>query len=608
VHFDALQADGVTEQYDPTLHGSTADFAAVISPLHVVLKADGSIRPIIDPTASGVNDCMAKLPCPLPDLHTLLGNLPPNGFLGKRDHANGFWMVMLCPEARRYMAFRHPTTGALQRWVGLPFGASQSPPIFVELTSAACSIFQAECDRRGLRVRIFVYVDDYCIMGQTHADVSGAFDVMDQLGAELGLVWKASKDRGRDQPLQQLDFLGMLFDTTRMEMRITPAKRESYSSAVKSLLDAAAVGPVQRSDLESVAGRLTFISRACRWGYGFLQGVYDSLFSPQGRLPARVQLPQLAVEDLGFWWSLLRTGSSVWDGVKRVAVADIELVRGEFAGSEGAIIFTDASGVGFGAAWGAAEVQGPWAEGDQGLHIAWLELSAVLRALQAWALRLAQRRVLIRCDNTQAVAAINHGSTRVPEGRSISRQIAELAVQHGFEIRAEHIAGADNVRADRLSRQLSAARDQNLRLKPRVFTSLVGDGQYRPTVDCCCDVLGLNAQPGCLVTYSPERSVLGRAADLAGKVLWAFPPTALAGEVLGELAAARSLDRSTRATVVVPHWPDAAWFRIWVRRAGTGSSPFKQLGVLEAGRRVCLWPWGEEANPAPYAFIVLRLP
>ncbi|KXZ45974.1 hypothetical protein GPECTOR_48g406 [Gonium pectorale] len=159
-HFDALLAAGITEAFDPAAGTSEHDFAAVVNPLHVVPKPDGDIRPIIDPTRT----------------------------------------------ARRYMAFRHPVTNQLQRYVALPFGASQSPPIFVELTTAATTIFQTECDRRGLSVTLFTYVDDFMIMGKTHADVVGAFAVMDELGAELGLEWKASKDRGRDVPLQQLDW------------------------------------------------------------------------------------------------------------------------------------------------------------------------------------------------------------------------------------------------------------------------------------------------------------------------------------------------------------------------------------------------------------------
>ena len=161
-YFDALLRTGVTEEYDPHIHGSEAEFATVINPLHVVIKTGGTMRPVIDPTRSGVNACMRPLPCPLPHLDTILQHLPPNGYLGKRDLASGFHHVKLAVSARRFIAFQHPVSHHLQRWVAMPFGASQSPAIFVELTDAARAIFQAECDARGLHVQIFVYVDDSC--------------------------------------------------------------------------------------------------------------------------------------------------------------------------------------------------------------------------------------------------------------------------------------------------------------------------------------------------------------------------------------------------------------------------------------------------------------
>ncbi|PNW69723.1 hypothetical protein CHLRE_23g755047v5 [Chlamydomonas reinhardtii] len=93
---------------------------------------------------------MQQLPCKLPNL----ANLTQYGYLGKRDLASGFHHCVLAPEARRFMAFRNPAMGALQRYVALPFGASQSLAIFCELTAAATTIFQSQCDRRGLQVRI----------------------------------------------------------------------------------------------------------------------------------------------------------------------------------------------------------------------------------------------------------------------------------------------------------------------------------------------------------------------------------------------------------------------------------------------------------------------
>ena len=607
-YFDALIQSGVTEAYNPLVHGTVEDFAAVINPLHVVIKAGSTMRPVIDPTKSGVNACMRPLPCPLPRLDTILQHLPHNGYLGKRDLASGFHHVKLAESARRFMAFRHPVTNELQRWVAMPFGASQSPAIFVELTEAAKAIFQAECDARGLHVQIFVYVDDFMLLGATYADVTGAFTVLDEFGAQLGLEWKLSKDQGRERPLQELEFLGMLFDTVRQEMRMSPHKRQLYAEGVNELLSTTAMTPVVRKHLETTVGRLSFIAQACRWGYSFLQGLYDNLATTSRTAPRDIYLSQEARADLEFWHQVLRADTSVWDGVSRYARADIDWVRGSFAGPDGAILFTDASGAGFGAVWEAAELQGVWSQQEKQLHIAWLELKAVLRAVQSWAPKLAGKRVLIRCDNTQAVAAITHGSTRVKEGRNISRQLAELAIRHGFELRAEHIAGVDNVMADRLSRQLSTARSQNLRLKTGIFRELVGSGVYAPSIDCCCDALGTNAQPGCSSFFSAANSVLTQARFLAGKVLWAFPPQDLVGPVLDVIAEAARLDSSTRATVLVPDWRQRPWFRKHVSCVGKAlGREFRVLRTLQKGRRLCLWPWGQEADAAPYDFLVLRL-
>jgi len=53
--FDMLLQTGIMEVYDPEVHGREEDFASVIHPLHVVIKAGSTRRPIIDPTRSGVN-------------------------------------------------------------------------------------------------------------------------------------------------------------------------------------------------------------------------------------------------------------------------------------------------------------------------------------------------------------------------------------------------------------------------------------------------------------------------------------------------------------------------------------------------------------------------
>ncbi|EFJ47268.1 hypothetical protein VOLCADRAFT_92357 [Volvox carteri f. nagariensis] len=82
-----------------------------------------------------------------------------------------------------------------------------------------------------------------------------------------------------------------------------PSQR--YASEVTAILEAAATGPVHRGDLQTLASRLTFVVRACRWGYTFLQGIYDALSTLQYPPPSSVALPEGALDDLHFWQDVL---------------------------------------------------------------------------------------------------------------------------------------------------------------------------------------------------------------------------------------------------------------------------------------------------------------
>jgi hypothetical protein len=70
LHFDALLMSGVMELFDLACHGSENAFSAVFNPLHVVLKPDGTIRPIIDTSRSGESPQRAPASHVARDSHT----------------------------------------------------------------------------------------------------------------------------------------------------------------------------------------------------------------------------------------------------------------------------------------------------------------------------------------------------------------------------------------------------------------------------------------------------------------------------------------------------------------------------------------------------------
>lgn len=237
-------------------------------------------------------------------------------------------------------------------------------------------------------MQIFTYVYDFMSSKFTHTDVMGGFAVLDaalQLGSQLlGLEEKLSKHQGREQCLQQLEFLGILFNTVQQEMHISQLRRGHDVDCVHDLLVVEDSALVSLIVLEMTVGRLSFVAQACRWGYSFLQSLCDNLSVSRCPPPRNVILFSKVCTGLLFWWNVLHPNSSMWDGVSPCTRSDTDLMRDSFAGQDGANIFTDASGAGFGTMWGAIEFQGDGSQLERQLHVAGLELRAGLREMQSW--------------------------------------------------------------------------------------------------------------------------------------------------------------------------------------------------------------------------------
>jgi hypothetical protein len=254
------------------------------------------------------------------------------------------------------------------------------------------------------------------------------------------------------------------------------------------------------------------------------------------------------------------------------------------------------------------EFQAEWTLQVSQLHSGKRELLAVLEALNHWAPDLNHRRVLVYSDNMEVVSAINKGLSRIPFTRQFIKQLAQLSIAHGFEIRAAHVPGSENTIADALSRRLIEAVDQDYTL---LFFKKFATGKYKPTVDCCCSNSGFNVQPGCVEFYCPANSVLQNVRNLVGKVLWANPPFTIAGEVLDAVYAAWLQDPvNTYATVLVPEWKNTKWYiKYFSKRRPLFRVIFRYpaFTVLSRERGKSGQP-GYNAGPCPYVILICRLP
>jgi len=87
-----------------------------------------------------------------------------------------------------------------------------------------------------------------------------------------------------------------------------------------------------------------------------------------------------------------------------------------------------------------------------GHHINTLELWVILIGVKIWANRLALKRVTVLCDNSASVFALNSGRTRDKAMLQILREIAYVCAGVNCQIKAVHLPGVNNRKADKLSR------------------------------------------------------------------------------------------------------------------------------------------------------------
>lgn len=595
---------GMIEVYDPAAHGSEADFAHNVLPLGARVKPNGSVRMLVDPSLPGVNDAMVELPCTLPTVEQIFQHVKPDSMLGKRDLLNGFFHITLHPDARRYMGFRHPVTGQLCRWVVLPQGTKQSPAVFCAVSEAACRIFNKALQERGIDSMVFVYVDDFIVVADNHEAMMATFDIMDTEGAALGLTWNLKKDVGRETPMQRIEALGLLLDAAAQEMQLPSDKRERYLQDLRQFISdhehkhEAAVKP-----LEQLVGRLLYVCKVCRWGYLFVQSLLDALYPgvaerTAGSQPGKVPLGDAVRYEQRFWEALLSDTGSPWSGIKKhlIGTKEVQVDPSQFDCQ----LYTDASmKYGVGGVLGKEVYSYKWHAPTDGVHIGTLELEALYICLLHWKDELSQQQVLARMDNIQAVVAVNKGCSRKPALRDILYRIARLGMQYNFELKAIHVKGELNP-ADAPSRGKRATSTQNW-----MFTDFAQFNSPPAEVDCCASPNGQNAQPGCHIWYSEADPVQDHARDLAGKVLWANIPFDSLTPIMGVIVQAWKLDPlGTLATVVVPDWPTAAWYRRYIRRK---RPLFRLLHRYPAGSHVFTWRGSLPPHGCKHDMLVLRI-
>ena len=227
------------------------------------------------------------------------------------------------------------------------------------------------------------------------------------------------------------------------------------------------------------------------------------------------------------------------------------------------VISTDASLHGWGAVCGHQTTKGVWGQSYQDAHINILEMKAVLLALRHFQEQIQGKAVLIQSDNTTVVAYIlKDGGMRSPSMNALVKELVQWSLRYHVTVTAVHVAGADNVQADSLSRDgLPFPRDI---LKSTEWSLLqsVADRIFqrwgRPDVDLFAT--RRNRKVACFCSCIPEHLALSQQAlsiPWDQGLIYLYPPLSLALRSLAKVAR-----EEANAIVILPAWPRRGWYHL----------------------------------------------
>ena len=543
----------------------------------------------------GTNRVAPSAPFALPTVWDVRRVLKPDSHFAKYDLRDGFFAVPVHPDSRHRLVMRHPGTGRLMWCRRLPFGYVDSPRLFCSVTEALA----AELRRRvaGFGIHVFVYCDDWLVVGDTEAATRLGCEMLEALLFEFGMEWAPHKQRG---PCRVIEFLGMLLSNAEGVRCI--ALTESRQLKLRGMLDEwssrrpsvrlrgglgdggisgggradggsggcaaaacssgreeeALVGlrrvadeseiEVETLELARLLGHLVFASQAIPGGRTFMQGMTSSFKG----LEVDWRRSQVRVSrGRGDGWRRMRVGGAFWrdlewlsEHLERRNCVSIET---EELG-EAAITGTDASGWGTGQlVWidgGREETSLRFTEAERRRPINWRELLGIVRILEVWGPRLAGRCVLIESDSMAALGAAGKMASSSEDMQELIRRLLELSERYSISLRFTHTPGVKLLRPDQTSRgdpveeprqRLRAATFASVARRWGPFTEWIGSERRHGQQ-------GSLAADGARLFVHPSHSTVGSAMRL-----------------IGERLSERDGER-VRGVIIVPHDESAAWW------------------------------------------------
>ncbi len=467
--------------------------------------------------------------------------------MAKLDLSRAYYHVPISIALKRFLCFAVELQDGSQayfQWNSLPFGLSDACWLFTCLMRAILKRF-----RFATPCTVLDYLDDVLISGSSSKVVLREWLSLIWYLANLGFCINRDKCFG---PSCVQEFLGYTIDTTTMRFSVSEVRISKCRRDIRTLLRRGYGSPRK---LAAMLGQVAFMAAAIP------------------RLSARFTRTHK------FKCRILHQHSHDWDYssvlpleiVKELNSAHLylqscersELLRYRLCDFD-YVLETDSSLFGYGAVLKhrgstIAELAGHWPKSLDAAHINVKELRAIAISLDEFRDLILGSKILIRCDNVCAVSCVRKGQNSVNvELNAVAHSIMHRANQFGYALRAIHLQGELNVRADVLSRMRYDNQDWTVNSDCfEILLSIVAAFGIVPVVDLFAtrknrrlsNFVSRFFQRGCRFADAFSASWRQFAC------IYANPPFLLWPSVLAKL-----IEDGVLGVFVVPVWPSRPWW------------------------------------------------
>ena len=401
------------------------------------------------PHYNSVNDHIIKedFPISFPTIDEICEKIRQMGIgclMAKEDLAGAYKQIRINPSSWSYTGVLF--NGKYYFSAYLVFGARSSVGIFERFSSTTEWIVR----QQGITT-VLHYLDDFLILSEPK-NLPKAFKTQKKfINVVRSLGWTL-KDTKRVNPTTKLKYLGIEFDSNKMEMSMPQYKLDNILAQIDKV---SLSRKITKKALQKLLGKLCHIARAVRMGRCFLRRLFDLLSEKQSKRNHDLfRIPAEAFRDL-MWWKYHASESN---GITLIpaSLRDPALI---------CHVHTDACLTGgaaiFGSRWFYTDFSKSLfpsdLENEDFTTIAAKEFHIVVLSLQTWGNLWAGKPLIFHVDNMNVVNICNNKTAKTKTLMCYLRNFLLQAAKFSIPTyEMVYIPSADNFLADSLSRKCFA--------------------------------------------------------------------------------------------------------------------------------------------------------